>query len=125
MKLFLDLGVCFLLWTGLFFIFAGAIGLLRLPDIYTRMHASGKCDTLGTTLVLLALATQVGSHIEVIKLLVMWGLLWSINPVIAHLIGKTSYQRGAEQAPGTFYIDCYEAPFPSGGEVPGKEEQHA
>ncbi len=124
MTFLLDLGVCLLLWAGFFFIFAGAVGLLRLPDIYTRMHASGKCDTLGTTLVLLALATQAGKYTEFIKLLVLWALIWSINPVITHLIGKTAYQRRAEQAPGTFFLDCYAAPFPD-GEIAGKGEPHA
>jgi len=124
MKLFLDLGVCLLLWAGFFFIFAGTVGLLRLPDIYTRMHASGKCDTLGTTLVLLALATQAQNSAELVKLLVMWVLIWSINPVITHLIGKTAFQRHAEEAPGTFYLDCYAAPFPE-GEIAGKDERRA
>jgi len=124
MNLFLDLGVSILLWAGVFFIFAGTLGLLRLPDIYTRMHASGKCDTLGTTLVLLALATQVEKHTDLIKLLVMWALIWSINPVITHLIAKTAYQRGAERAPGTLYLGCYEMPVP-GREVEEKGELHA
>jgi len=123
-KLVLDLGVCLLLWAGLFFIFAGTVGLLRLPDIYTRMHATGKCDTLGTTLVLVALATQAVAYTEVVKLLVMGVLIYTINPVITHLIGKTAYQRHAEQAPGTFFLDCYDAPFPD-EKVMGKEEQHA
>ena len=45
-----------LLILGLLFILAGVLGVLRLPDFYTRLHAMGKCDTLGVTLVLFALA---------------------------------------------------------------------
>ena len=47
--------------SGAFFLLMGAIGLLRFPDFYTRMHAAGKCDTLGSLLVLTGLACSEGA----------------------------------------------------------------
>jgi multicomponent Na+:H+ antiporter subunit G len=47
--------VVLLLLTGLFFMLAGTIGFVRFPDFYSRMHATGKCDTLGEGLMLFAL----------------------------------------------------------------------
>ncbi len=112
MKLVWELFVCFLLWSGLFFIFVGTVGLVRLPDLYTRMHATAKCDTLGTGLVLLALMTQVGGFVEVVKLIICAAFVWSINPVMTHLIGSTAYIRGTEYVPTTFFRDCYHDPYP-------------
>ena len=45
---------------GLFFVLVGTIGLLRFPDFYTRMHATGKCDTLGEGLMLVGLMVYQG-----------------------------------------------------------------
>ena len=47
---------CILLFGGLFFIFASAVGVLRLPDFYTRLHSSGNSETLGLMLSFLGLA---------------------------------------------------------------------
>ena len=51
----MDIVVIVLTVTGLLFFFATTIGLLRLPDFYSRMHAAGKGDTLSSLLILLAL----------------------------------------------------------------------
>ena len=45
-----------LILLGLFFFFAGTVGILRLPDFYSRLHAAGKCDSLATTLVICGIA---------------------------------------------------------------------
>jgi len=47
--------VILLMAAGVFFMLTGAIGLLRLPDFYTRLHATGKCDTLGEVLIIAGL----------------------------------------------------------------------
>ncbi|MCL0066716.1 monovalent cation/H(+) antiporter subunit G, partial [Thermodesulfovibrionales bacterium] len=54
---------------GVFVLIVGTIGLLRLPDFYTRMHAIGKCDTLGLTMVLVGLALYEGLTLLSAKLL--------------------------------------------------------
>jgi multicomponent Na+:H+ antiporter subunit G len=124
MKLLIDLGISLLLFTGLFFVFVGALGLIRLPDLYTRMHATSKCDTMGTGLILIAMMTQVGGYNEVIKLIIIWAFIWSINPLVTHAIGSTAYLRGEDHVPQTFFIDCYDSAYP-GKEMSGKEDIRA
>lgn len=119
-----ELFICFLLIAGLFFLFVGTLGLIRLPDIYTRMHATSKCDTLGTGLVLVALMTQVGHYSEVIKLILICAFMWTINPLIAHLIGHVAYLRDEDHVADTFFHDCYHYPYP-GKEMVGKEDVRA
>lgn len=89
------------LFGGLFFLAVGTIGLLRLPDIYTRMHATGKCDTLGAGLILIALVIFAPSVQVALKLLVMVGLIWVINPTTAHVIANVAYRYGGHEMPGT------------------------
>lgn len=89
------------LFGGLFFLAVGTIGLLRLPDIYTRMHATGKCDTLGAGLILFALVIMAPSFQVALKLMVMVGLIWVINPTTAHVIANVAYRYGGHEMPGT------------------------
>lgn len=86
---------------GLFFLSVGTVGLLRLPDIYTRMHATGKCDTLGAGLILTALVIMAPSPQIAIKLLLMVALIWVINPTTAHVIANVAYRYGGHELPGT------------------------
>ena len=58
-----------LLAGGSFFCVTGAIGLLRLPDFYTRLHGAGIIDTLGAGLILIGLMTQAGFSLVTVKLL--------------------------------------------------------
>ncbi len=94
----------FLLFAGLFFFAVGVIGLLRLPDVYTRLHATTKCDTLGAGLMLVGLALQ-GDWVIAGKLVIIVVLLWIANPTAAHVISKASYTSGIEMAEGSFEID--------------------
>ncbi|MCW3489172.1 monovalent cation/H(+) antiporter subunit G [Dethiobacter alkaliphilus] len=124
MTVLYELVVSFLLWAGLFFLFVGTVGLIRLPDLYTRMHATSKCDTLGVGLILLAMMTQMSGYNAMIKLAIIWAFIWSINPLVAHIIGYVAYLRDEEHVPETFFIDCYDSPYP-GKEMAGKEDVHA
>jgi multicomponent Na+:H+ antiporter subunit G len=54
---------------GVLFLLLGAIGILRFPDCYTRMHAAGKCDTLGSLVVVSGLAFYHGVSLESAKIL--------------------------------------------------------
>ena len=58
-----------LVCSGAFFLFMGAVGLLRFPDFFTRMHAAGKCDTLGSLLLLTGLACYRGLDLVSVKIL--------------------------------------------------------
>lgn len=99
----------FFLLSGFFFLIVGVVGLLRLPDVYTRMHALGKCDTLGTGMVLIGLMFLIHDITNVTKLILIMVMIITINPVITHLIAKTAYNRGTPMAEGSFLINDYVA----------------
>src|SRR4030042_4631412 len=86
---------------GLFFTFVGSIGLLRFPDFYTRLHATGKCDTLGTGLVILGLIVYHLFHytetpLVPAKLSFLMLFIFIANPTATHAIMKAAYQTGLE-----------------------------
>ena len=99
----------FFLFGGFFFLVVGVVGLLRLPDVYTRMHAMGKCDTLGTGMLLIALMLLIGDITNITKLLLIGMMIATINPVITHVIAKTAYNRGTPMVEGSFLINDYVA----------------
>ncbi len=91
---------------GIFFFAVGVIGLLRLPDVFCRMHATTKCDTLGAGLVLFALMLYHGLFTaESIKLFFIIMFIWLTNPTSAHIIAKAAYRNNAQMAPGSFDLD--------------------
>jgi multicomponent Na+:H+ antiporter subunit G len=83
-----------LLMLGLLFILLGVVGILRLPDFYTRLHAMGKCDTLGVTLVLLALAVYEGWSLASAKLLLISVFIGLANPTATHALGRAALKSG-------------------------------
>lgn len=83
-----------LLVIGLLFILAGVIGILRLPDFYTRLHAMGKCDTLGAALVLIALAMHAGLSLYSLKLLLITVFIGLANPTATHALGRAALRAG-------------------------------
>ncbi len=78
---------------GAFFFLVGTLGLIRMPDVYCRMHATTKCDTLGAGLALLALMVYKGFSIVSIKLLLVIVFVWLTNPTAAHIISKAEYNK--------------------------------
>ena len=100
--------VVILLLGGYFFLAAGVIGLIRLPDVYNRMHAMGKCDTLGAGLAFLAMVILIEGTSNVVKVLMIMGMVLIVSPVMTHLIMKTAYDRGTPMTKGTLSIDVYE-----------------
>jgi len=78
------------LLTGGFLIVTGGIGVLRFPDLYTRMHAAGVTDTGGAGLVLFGLMLQGGLTIVTVKLaLILWFMLFT-GPVSSHVLAKAA-----------------------------------
>ena len=80
---------------GLFFLFVGTVGLLRLPDVYNRLHATTKCDTLGAGLLLLSLALQSSLAVG-IRLVLLAVFILVTNPTAAHVIAKAAYKTGVK-----------------------------
>jgi multicomponent Na+:H+ antiporter subunit G len=83
-----------LLLAALFFFVAGTFGLLRFPDLYSRLHALTKADNVGLGLTVLALMLQADSWAEVFKLGLIWVLVLSASATICFLIGNEAYRRG-------------------------------
>ncbi len=80
--------------TGLLFVLAGAIGVIRLPDFYTRMHAAGVTDTLGAELVILGLMLQAGDWQTVAKLALAALLLFLTSPTATHAVANAAHRAG-------------------------------
>lgn len=87
------LTVILLIVGGVFFL-AGTVGLLRLPDVYTRLHALTKADNVGLGLMVAGLALQADSWAVVGKLLLIWWLVLFAGASVAHLIAVAARQRG-------------------------------
>ena len=83
----------FLLIGGFFFL-AGTIGLLRFPDVYTRLHALTKADNIGLGFIVLGLSLQSDSFVIVGKLILIWVLVLISGSSVAHLVAKSAFQKG-------------------------------
>lgn len=79
---------------GLVFVIAGATGVMRLPDFYTRMHAAGVTDTLGAELIILGLMLQAPDWQTVAKLLLAGLLLFLTSPTATHAIANAAHRAG-------------------------------
>jgi len=75
---------------GVFFLLLGAVGILRFPDFYTRMHAAGKCDTLGVLLTFLGLAIYEGFGLASAKILLIALFLFLTSPTATHAIARAA-----------------------------------
>lgn len=80
---------------GLFSVIGG-IGLLRMPDFYTRTHAASLTDTMGATLILLGLAIHNGIDLVTVKLAIVFLFLFLTSPTAAHALVKAAYSKGLE-----------------------------
>lgn len=103
------------LMTGSLFCIVGGIGLLRLPDFFSRLHAAGITDTMGAALVILGLAVYNQGHVLIdhfgddgagaglvpgtlitVKLIMILVLLWLTSPTSTHAIAKAALMHGLE-----------------------------
>ncbi len=87
---------------GLFFVFAGTIGVLRLPDFYTRIHAAGMTDTLGAEMVLLGLMIQSGFTQTTLKLLMLSFFLLLTSPTATHAVAHAAHRAGLKPKLGDY-----------------------
>ncbi len=97
----IDVIVTLFLAAGIFFMFTGIIGLLRFPDFYTRLHATGKCDTLGEVLIIAGLLLyHIFNYPETplvpVKLLFLIVFIFLVNPTATHAIMKAAYKTGVK-----------------------------
>ncbi len=85
-----------LLLMGVFLMLVASIGIVRFPDFYSRMHPAGKSDTLGQSLVLLALMVYEGISLVSLKLLLIIAFIFLCNPTATHAIAKAAYLAGVK-----------------------------
>ena len=91
-----ELAVLALAATGAFFGVVGAVGLVRLPDLYARAHSTSKSETLGAVLSLSAVAAAFGGELSTLKALVLLVFLFLTNPTAAHAIARAAADQGIE-----------------------------
>ena len=85
------LSIIFLV-AGLIFMIVAAIGVVRLPDVFSRSHAVSLADSLGAFLMLVGIALNEGLGINMLKILVVLALLYILNPVVAHATIRAAYR---------------------------------
>ena len=85
---------------GLFFLVVGSIGMLRLPNVFARAHALSVTDSLGAVFVLAGLAVYQGFTMSSLKILVVLGLVYLLNPVIAHATLRAAHRAGVRSPEG-------------------------
>ena len=78
------------LLTGAFFTVVGGIGMLRLPDVFTRMHAAGIADTMGTGMILIGLLFQSDDWVVMAKLLLILYFIIFANPTSTHAVARSA-----------------------------------
>lgn len=83
-----------LLSIGVMFFFAGTVGLLRLPDVYTRLHALTKADNVGLGLIVAGLALQAPSLAVAAKLIFIWLLVLVASASACQLVARTALNKG-------------------------------
>lgn len=93
------LGWLFLL-AGSAFVVTGGIGLVRLPDFYSRIHAAGVTDTLGAWLIIIGLMFSSGWSLTTAKLVMLLIFLVLTSPLTSHALAKAAYLRGLEPRVG-------------------------
>lgn len=89
--LVLDILSWILFCVGGFGVVVGAVGMVRFPDIYTRIHAAGVTDTAGAELILIGMALQATSWIVLAKLIFIGFFLFMTGSVATHAIAHAAY----------------------------------
>lgn len=94
-----DIVAVVLITAGCFFFLAGTLGLLRLPDLFTRLHALTKADNLGLGLVAAGMATHIGCPWAALKIFFIWLFTLLASSTSCYLIARFAREQG-EDAPG-------------------------
>jgi multicomponent Na+:H+ antiporter subunit G len=84
----------FFILLGVLALLIGALGLLRLPDVYCRIHAVGMIDTAGASFIILGLAIHEGVSLVTIKLLFIGIFLFFTSPIATHAVAQVAHKSG-------------------------------
>ncbi|MFG0328534.1 MAG: monovalent cation/H(+) antiporter subunit G [Phycisphaerales bacterium] len=97
MQTFADILAAFCLTVGLFFLFVGAVGIVRFPDAYNRLHAASKCSTLGLLGLLLGAVFHLGALAVMTKAMLTLIFAFVATPVGSHILARAAHIDGLEQ----------------------------
>ena len=89
MSLAIEIISWLLILAGSLFTVVGALGLVRMPDVFTRMHAASVTDTAGAGLLIFGMILQAGFSLTALKLLILLGLFLFTGPVVTHALAQT------------------------------------
>ena len=95
-ELVLDVFSWVFLLGGSFFAITGGIGVLRLPDLFTRLHAAGVTDTMGAGMILVGLMFQGGLTLVTAKLVIILAFVWLSSPVSSYALARAALASGQE-----------------------------
>jgi multicomponent Na+:H+ antiporter subunit G len=110
---------------GVFFMFVASLGVLRLPDFYSRVHAPTKAATLGLFFLLFAITLDLAQGVVATKALLALIFIAATAPVGAHILARAAYRNGVAPMPGT-ETDEYATPVRQRKTDPGgREPEHA
>lgn len=79
---------------GLFFTVVGTVGLLRMPDVLTRLHAAGMTDTMGAGLLILGMCLQAGFNLVLVRLVLVYAFLLFTSPIATHALARAAIAGG-------------------------------
>jgi len=105
----LNILVGLLVIVGAFFTLFAAMGVLRFPDLYSRMHAASKAGVFGSGLILVGLALFAQDHAIVARAILAILFLILTTPVSAHLLAKAAYAAGHRPWEGTICDEMKDA----------------
>ena len=94
MELLINLASWLLILGGSAFLLTGAIGMIRLPDMFSRMHGAGIIDTMGTTMLVLGMMLQAGLTMVSIKLFMILLFLMFTSPTTTHALARAALDAG-------------------------------
>lgn len=120
-----DIATSAFLVGGALFAFLAALGLLRMPDVFIRMHSATKAGTLGVGLIMVAVAIHFGDLGVVVRALAGFAFLIITAPVAAHLIGRAAYREDVAMWTGTVVDEWRRRPAGPAQGVAADEEAQA
>jgi len=94
MEIVVDLLSWLAIGAGILLLLAGGIGLIRMPDFYTRCHAAGITDTGATLLIIFGLILQAGFGFVTVKLVLILAFLFFTSPTATHALAHAAYTGG-------------------------------
>ncbi len=103
MSLLLDVFSWVLLSLGGVFVFIGGLGAVRMPDLYTRMHAASLTDTIGSILIIVGVMLQAGASLATLKLLMILIFLLLTSPTATNALASAALISGTLPKKATPY----------------------